>query len=101
MGELGGDYSRTYTTSKRVKTFDMLKAWDEGKKKAGRAPLFAKLYPLPSTTLMRLVIFTMNRERTEFTYLQLIDDCKVGKDVVLLEGMLSSGSFFGSRKIVG
>lgn len=100
VGELGGDYSRTYTKSKRVKKFDMLKAWDEGKKKAGRPPLFAKLYPLPSTKLMRIVIFTMNCERTEFTYLQLIDDCRVGKDVVLLEGMLSRGAFFGSRKII-
>lgn len=48
---------------------------------------------------MRLVIFTINAARTQFTFRDMTNDCKAGTDVILLDGMHNKETIYGTRAI--
>lgn len=94
---LGGEMSNTFTVPRKVQQFGTLEPW-AGTCDGEDEPAVSTLHPLPSTRLMRLVIYSIHPGNLEFTFHRIIDCCRAGTDVILLEDILKR-KYFGTRTI--
>lgn len=95
---MGSQTSGSYTLPTGVQQVKTLQAWKE-ENREGKEPLIVPLVPLVSTKSMRLVIFTTNAARTQFTLREIIDGCMSGTDVIFLDGIHTKNTLYGTSVV--